>query len=275
MNILQSIFYGLISGFSHFVPISSSGHQQLLRTLFGVAAPEPVRDILVRLAMIAAVIFSSSTYIEKLKRTIHSNSTPRRRVGNRGRGEQYDVQLLKNSAVLMLIGMIAFRLVFKSVFSFGWLAFLFLINGILIYIPEYLPHANKDAQSLSTLDALLMGIAASVCVLPGMSGVGAFLSAAIARGADIKKAYEWVLILAIPALILQLVFDVILMFVSGVGTVTFLVFLGYLLSAFFAFAGAILAVYLMRMIVARSGLTAFAFYNWSAALLIFLLYLTV
>ena len=128
---------------------------------------------------------------------------------------------------------------------------------------------------MSTLDAFLMGISASVCALPGLSGVGAAVSAAIARGADIKKSYEWVLILAIPALILQIVFDVILIFVSGVGTVTFLVFLGYLLSAIFTFAGAILAIYLMRMIVVRSGLTAFAFYNWSAALLIFLLYLTV
>lgn len=275
MNILQSIFYGLISGFSYFVPVSSSGHRALLQTLFGVSAPEPIRDILVHLAMIAAVIFSSSTYIEKLKRAAHSGSTSRRRGANRGRGEQYDVQLLKNAAVIMLIGMIAFRLIFKSTFSFGWLAFFFLINGIIIYIPEYLPHANKDAQSLSTLDAFLMGISASVCALPGLSGVGAAVSAAIARGADIKKSYEWVLILAIPALILQIVFDVILIFVSGVGTVTFLVFLGYLLSAIFTFAGAILAIYLMRMIVVRSGLTAFAFYNWSAALLIFLLYLTV
>ena len=257
------------------MPVSSSGHRALLQTLFGVSAPEPIRDILVHLAMLAAVIFSSSTYIEKLKRAARSGSTSRRRGANRGRGEQYDVQLLKNAAVIMLIGMIAFRLIFKSTFSFGWLAFFFLINGIIIYIPEYLPHANKDAQSLSTLDAFLMGISASVCALPGLSGVGAAVSAAIARGADIKKSYEWVLILAIPALILQIVFDVILIFVSGVGTVTFLVFLGYLLSAIFAFAGAILAIYLMRMIVVRSGLTAFAFYNWSAALLIFLLYLTV
>lgn len=275
MNILQSIFYGLISGLSRYLPISSQGHQQLFRTLFGVAEPEPICAIFVHLAVLGAVIFSCSTYIEKLRRTSRADSRARRRIHNRSRREQYDIQLLKNAAVFMLIGMIVFRLIFRSELGFAWLAFFFLINGIILYLPEYMPHANKDAQSMSLLDSVLIGIAVSLCVLPGFSGVGAAVSAAVIRGADIKKAYDWILILAIPALLVQLVFDVILIFVSGIGTVTFLALLGYIVSAIFAFAGALAGIYIMRMLVARSGFSAFAFYCWSAALLIFLLYLTV
>ena len=74
MNILESILYGIISGFTEFLPISSVGHQRLLRIFYGVESPEPLRDIFVHLACLTVVFLSCGTYIEKLRREQILNS---------------------------------------------------------------------------------------------------------------------------------------------------------------------------------------------------------
>lgn len=275
MNILQSIVYGFVSGLSAFLPISSRGHQELLKAFFGVSSPEPLRDLMIHIALLCAVWISCGTYIEKLRRELRSVSAGRgRRDRHRDRRTFYDMRFLKNAAFPMLAVMLIFRMLVKSGSSLAGIAFFFLLNGILIFIPEYLPHGNKDTKTMSALDAFLTGLVGGLSVLPGISGVGASVSCAVARGADKTKAYGWILVLSIPAILLWILFDIVSFFVTGIGVLSFLSVLGYILSAIFAFISAMAGIYLMRFIAVRSGFSAFAFYSWGAALLSFLLYLT-
>lgn len=275
MNFLESIFYGIASGFSEFLPVSSLGHQQLLKTFFGVLSPEPLRDMMIHIAYLAAVLVGCGTYIDKLRQE-HSLSSreKRRRFGGRDRRSQFDLMLLKSTAILMTVAMAIFRIVFSSSLSLNWLAFSFLLSGIVIFIPEYLPHGNKDSRKMSGFDSFLLAVSCALCVIPGFSRVGCSLSASVSRGADKLKAYNWILILTIPAVIIFLIFDVITVFQVGFGAVTFAGFLGYIVSGILAFVSSMAGIYFMRFILVRADFSAFAFYNWGAALLTFLLHLS-
>lgn len=275
MNILEGILYGIISGFSEFLPISSLGHQQLLRIFFGISSPEPLRDIFVHIGFLLAVLIGCGTYLEKLRHELHQNNTPKhRRSGVRNRTGLYDVRLLKNTAWIMILGMILFRILFPAVTSLNWIAFGFFINGLILFIPEYMPQGNKDSRKMSGFDSFLLGIGSALTVIPGFSRVGAALSGGIARGADKVKTYNWILVLTIPYVCLMLVFDIIVVFQSGFGIISFVSFLGAMLSGIFSFISSIAGIYLIRFMLIRSGFSVFAFYSWGAALLTFLLHLS-
>ena len=72
MNWLQSILYGLISGLSEFMPVSSFAHQSILRELFGVNGKDVVQDLFVHLAALVAVIYGCNNLLEQIKRSTRS-----------------------------------------------------------------------------------------------------------------------------------------------------------------------------------------------------------
>ncbi len=273
MNLIQSMIYGLFSGISALLPISLSGHQALLNLLFGLSSPEPIRDLLVHSSIIVAVIMSSRTYFEKIRREMNRPARSRKKSHHVVGTAYYDFQLIKSAVFPMVISFFLLKLLNIPTNSFAVLSVFFLLNGLVIYITEHIPHGNKDSSMLSAFDGLLAGISSALCVCPGVSRVGAAMSCLQMRGADRNKIFHWILVLTIPVCAMLIVFDIISLFTFGIGSVGFLVFLGYLLSAAFSFAAAFGCVYLMQFLTVRTSFSVFAFYSWGAALLSFILYL--
>ncbi len=274
MNLLESLIYGLISGFSEFLPISSQGHQALLKHIFGAQSHEPIRDILIHIAMLCAVIVASGTYLDRIRRERKIRTNRRRGMAGE-RTISQEIRLIRTAMIPMLLGIIFYIFGAKLGNSFGWLTLFFAINGLIVYIPEHLAHANKGAGQLGPLDSLLIGVFGGFSALPGISRVGGCLSCAIARGADQTKAYNWILILSIPALILLVVLDIISIFIAGFGPISLMGILGWIVSAIAAFAAAYSGIYFMRRLLSQSDITFFSFYCWGIALLSFFLYLFV
>lgn len=274
MQILESIFYGIISGLTEFLPISSTGHQGLLKTFFGVQNA-PLLDLFVHIGLLLAVFVSCGTYIERLKRQLHIQSSTRSgRARTMDRSAVYDNQLIRIALVPMILSMILFSLLAKPGVSLIWLAVFFTINGIIVYVPEHLPHGNKDASQMSKLDSIMIGIFGALSVFPGVSRIGASASYAIGRGGDKTKVINWVLVLSLPALLFSILLDLISMFTVGIGSFSFTIVLGYLFAAGFAFATGIFGISLVRFFTAKLGFSSLGFYSWGAALLSLILYLT-
>lgn len=273
MNIWESLLYGLVSGLTEFLPVSSRGHQSVLRTIFGVSQADPLRDIMIRISVLLAIIVSCGTYIEKLRRD-QKTGRRSRRVRHMDSGTAYDLRIIRSAGYPMLIGMLLAAFTGSLSSNLALVALFFVVNGLVLYIPEHLPHSNKDASKMSALDSLLIGLFSALAIFPGISRVGCALSCSISRGSDRQKALNWVLILSIPAVVLWIIFDFISIFSVGIGYFSFQVFLGCLLSAVTAFASACLAIYIIRFILQRSDISGFAYYCWGMAMLSFILYLT-
>ncbi len=271
MNWLESILYGLFSGFAEFLPISSPGHQILLKKVFGVTQSEPLRDLMIHTALLLAIIVSCGTYIVRIYRSLRN-----RRKGRGLRSEKrivYDYRIILAASFAMLPLML-FQGLFQGISNnFAMLALCFGLNGVLIYIPAHLAHGNKESIKMSGLDGILIGAAAAIGVIPGFSRIGGAMTCAISRGADKFKAYNWILLVSIPAVLFWLLLDVFAWMSVGFLAVSFSVFMNYLLCAVCAFIAAIAGIYLMRFLMFRLGFSAFGYYCWGAALLTFILYL--
>jgi len=274
MSILQSLLYGLISGLAEFLPISSQAHQALLNTLFG-ADTEPFRNLLIHGGMLLAVLTSCGTYIQRLRRDGRSGSRrSRKNPRHSDRRTAYDLHLIKSAALPMVIVMLLSAITGWMQNNLALVALFFVINGILIYIPEHLPQSNKDASQMSALDSFLISLSGLGSVFPGVSRVGLGYSCAIARGGDKEKSLNWILILSIPALCVTMAFDLISIVTSGFGILSFSTVFGCVISAVASFGAACCGIFLMRFMTVRSGVSAFGYYCWGAALLSLILYLT-
>jgi uncharacterized membrane protein len=84
---------------------------------------------------------------------------------------------------------------------------------------------------------------------------------------------NWVLLLSVPALALTCLYDFWSIFTIGVGAVTFLIVLGYILAAAIAFCFGYLSVLLLRFLSEKTGFAAFGYYCFGAALFTWILYL--
>ena len=273
MSWIQSIIYGLISGIAEFLPISSRAHQEILEYLFGNTVTDPVRLFFIHLATLLALRSSLRSYLDQIRR--ESMARRDRRRTRAGLKSALDISLVKNAAVVMVIGMFLMTFVFGREIPMLWLCVLLLCNGVILFMAERSVKGNKNAKHMSLLDSWLMGLLSACAVLPGISRIGAANSVAVMRGADRSKSINWALLLSIPALICWLVLDIFSMFTITTGLGFWANLGGYLLSAIFAYIGASLSLYLVKMMASRSVHMAFAYYAWGAALFTFLIYLIV
>lgn len=274
MDLLQSLLYGLLSGVSEFMPISSFGHQAMLRRLFGASYWDPAMDLFVHMALCLAALLvfrgNIDGYIREIGLRQH-RSRKRRSFSDPKR--TYEIRLLMTASIVML-GVLLFsawarNLEAKPLFT----CMFFIMNGVALFIPDYIRQTNKDARMLSGFDGMLIGLVSGLRIFPGLSGVGMGLSVALLRGAEKKQALNWSLMLCIPALLMLCFFDLIGIFTVAGFSVSFIGFLGYLLAAIGAAVSGYAILIFARFLIAHTGLGGYACYCWGMAIMTFILYL--
>lgn len=274
MNWLESLIYGLVSGLTEFLPISSRAHERLFMHMFGIQNRDPVRDLLVHGAILLALYSGCGSMFEHLRR--ERNQRLHNRRGNvRTARILLDERFVKNAAIPMLIGTLALSYIFKTDTDLLAAAGFLLINGIILFASGRMLQGNKDVRSMTQLDSLIIGAFASISAFTGISRVGCVTSSAIARGADRQNALNWAFLMSVPALILLMGMDVLKLFSGGLTINFWGSFFTYLLSAAGAYLSGRCGIKLMKFLTVHVGFSGFSYYCWGASLFSFLLYLTV
>lgn len=274
MPFLFVLLYGLISGLTELMPVSSLAHQSLLIYVFGVEGSPHLLNLFLHLSSLLATALFTQPTIRALMRKQRSSPIRRHRT-NADRKYTYDLHFLKAAAFSLLIGMVIGQLFFDRTNSLLLLCLLFLMNGIILIVPEYMRQGNRTAKHLNQLDAILFGFLSVLGALPGLSRIAVMSSYGSARGVDKATNWNWVLVLTIPALAILTIFDLVGIFAYGVGTITFGGFMAYLLGAILAFFGTCGSILLIRFMTVHIGLSVFAYYSFGSAALTLFLYLTV
>lgn len=276
MNTFESIVYGLVSGLTEIFPVSSQANQMVMRQMFGVSQKEPIRDMLVHIAILAALMLACRSLFAKIKREQVLAYRMRRNPSQiRSLKGVYDMRLVKTAAPIMLIGLFLGSFLPDLYAKRPLFSLMLLINGAITLIPVYLHQGNRDARIMTGVDGLLIGVAAGASAIPGISRNGAIMSMTLFRKADKHNGVVWALLLSVPALLMLILLDFIAIFTVGVGAMNLSLILSYLVSALCAFVGAYLGVLFIRRLVANADYSGFAYYDFGLSLFCFILYLIV
>ena len=269
----QSLIIGLISGIAEVLPISARAHRLLLLKMLGLRQESAILLLMVHISVVAALYFSCRSHIVRMIRAQRIAKVPKKRRKRPLDGEGLsDFSLLKTAVIPVILAFLLYSKVSRLVGKPVYISALLLINGIILYVPQYLPGSNKASGAMTRIDALYFGLGGALATLPGISCVGSTVSIASVRGMDLKKALNLGLLLNIPMNLGFAIYDLIRL-LGGDGSITFSQLLTAVLAAITAFAGVVLGIRLLRKIVENMGYSVFAFYSWGLALLSFILFL--
>jgi len=272
-NWLQSLFLGLISGFSEFLPFSAEAHRQLFFRLTGVNSQVDIYRLVCQFASLLALLLACYPRISKLRREWKLYRVPPKQ-----RKRQVDIRLvlelrLFRFGMIPAIISVCFYWFLRGFIPELWLlAALMAVNGFILYLPDRFPQGNKDSRSLTALDAMALGFFSGFSAVTGISGISCAAAYGKLRGGDGSYILEMCLLLAIPVTAVMFLMSGYIVAVGGIAISAALLF-KCLLCAVAAFFSAYYGIILMRFLAYRIGFSGFAYYCWSAALFSFILYL--
>ena len=272
LNWLESCVYGLFSGLLDIIPVSAQAHSILLLKFFGVKASSDVLNLLIHLAVFAALYYNSQAQLVRMQRARALARVPKRK-----RKRPLDVRSMMDWSMLKTMLIPAFLGVYLRQFTVEMHSKLMLIsiflflNGMILYLPQFFPTSNRDSRTLSRIEGLLMGLGGAAAAVPGISAIGTTTSIASVCGVDRTYGLNMALLMNMGISAGLMVYDLLGIVTNGFGGLSVLVFISYLFSAAAAFGGATLGIKLMRHLAAEQGFSFFGVYCWGLALFTFIL----
>lgn len=206
MSILEAIVLGIIQGLTEFIPISSTGHLTVAGKLMGLisdSTPERWTSFIavIQIGTLGAVlIYFWKDLLNILKDFIVDNFIKRKKIR-----EQNQNSLMGWFLILATIPVVVIGLGFKDMIEGVLTKNLYVIAGSLITLALILAVAEKfgkfsrPASDFKWYDALIIGIAQSVALIPGSSRSGTTITAAIFLGFNRETAARFSFLMSIPA----------------------------------------------------------------------------
>jgi len=205
VNLLQSIVLGIVQGLTEFLPISSSAHLRIVPALLGWEDPGAAFTAVTQLGTEAAVlIYFRHELWSILTKWLRALRDPALR-------SHPDVRLGWFIIVATIpIGVLGF--IFRDQIETG-ARNLWLIGTVLIVFALVLGYADRvgsherSIERLSTRDGVLIGLAQSLSLVPGVSRSGATMSAGLLLGLERPTAARFSFLLVVPAVVLSGLFE--------------------------------------------------------------------
>ena len=273
---IESIIYGFVMGLSQILPVSAQAHRAIMLKMFGASSEGGLLSLLIHGAVLAAVYMSCADHIRQMQREDRLARIPRRKRKRQPVMQRVlDLRLMKMAFWVIAAGFFLYPSLEGWRTDLSKVAIFLVFNGLMQYIPMFLPTGNKDSRTMTRMDGLWMGFFGALGVVPGLSRTGGLISVATVRGADPGNAVNWAVMLTIPTMAVMMCLDVYAMFAVGIGSVGILILIRYLLAAAAAWAGTYIAVRMVRIFASTTGFSGFAYYSWGAALFSLILYLSI
>jgi undecaprenyl-diphosphatase len=199
--LLDALILGIVEGLTEFLPVSSTGHLILAGQLLGFNDEKgKVFEIAIQFAAILAVVWE---YRQRLWHTLISIKS-----------ENLSQRLVSNMIVAFLPAAILGFLFLKQIKAYLFNPFVvasaFIIGGFLILWAERREHQIRAAtiDDMNWRDALKVGFAQAVSMIPGTSRSGATIIGGLFFGLSRRAATEFSFFLAIPTMFAATFYDV-------------------------------------------------------------------
>ncbi len=196
--LIKAAIMGVVEGLTEFLPISSTGHLILAGALLGFDDEKAkVFDIAIQTGAIFAVIM---VYWQKIKSTVVALPTQRQ-------AQRLALNVLIAFLPAVLLGLLFGKAIKAHLFTPTVVASTFIIGGLIILWAERRQARNPavarihEADDMTALDALKVGLAQCLAMVPGTSRSGATIIGGMLLGLSRKAATDFSFYLAIPTLI--------------------------------------------------------------------------
>jgi undecaprenyl-diphosphatase len=208
ISVLQAGLYGIVQGLTEFLPISSTAHLRILQAWMNPDVSQPgftAFTAVIQLGTMAAVVLFF--WRELLHVAV---AWLRGLVDSRVRGSlEYRMGWY---LILATIPVGVLGLAFKDQITTGarnlWLiASALIVLALVLGVAERVGSRNRSEEDITTRDAMVVGAAQSLALIPGVSRSGSTITAGLFRGLDRVTAARFSFLLSVPAVVASGLFE--------------------------------------------------------------------
>jgi undecaprenyl-diphosphatase len=197
----EAIVLGLAQGLTEFLPISSTGHLRIVPAFAGWEDPGALFTAVIQLGTMLAVVLYFWRDLVRIVRVWTAS------LRDRGRRDELDARM-GWYIVIATIPIGVFGLIFQDQIETG-ARNLYLIGavlialGLILLLAEVVGRKTRSLDQVSRSDAIWVGLAQALALIPGTSRSGATITAGLFLGMERAAAARFSFLLSIPAVVLS------------------------------------------------------------------------
>ena len=191
--ILKALVMGVVEGLTEFLPISSTGHLILAGSLLNFNNEKgKVFEVVIQSAALLAVLWE---YRARFAALLTGMFTDRRSL-------RFVVNLVVAFLPAAVLGLVFAKRIKMFLFRPVPVALAFIVGAFVIIWAERRRHQVRiqEVDSMTSMDALKIGLAQCLALVPGTSRAGATIIGGLLFGLSRKAATEFSFFLAVPTL---------------------------------------------------------------------------
>lgn len=186
---------GLIQGLTEFIPISSTAHLRIVPALLGQEDPGAAFTAVIQLGTLIAVLaYFAKDLVQLPVAMIREPGSPDGRL---------PWLLAVGTLPIVVLGLLFKKQIHGDLRSLYVIAGALIVVGLLMVVVDRIANgrdATRPLASLTYADALLVGVAQSLALIPGVSRSGATICMALMIGFARSDAARFSFLLSIPAI---------------------------------------------------------------------------
>lgn len=262
METFEALILGLLQGLTEYLPVSSSGHLAIGSHILGIEAEENLMfTVAVHVAtVLSTLVVLGGEIIRLVRGTFGPFNAGASGLARLNADQRYMLNILVSMIPIFVVG-IFFKDAVESIFSQGLLVVgccLLVTAGLLAYSYYGKP---RQKESISLVDAFIIGIAQAVAVLPGLSRSGSTIATGLILGNNKAHMAQFSFLMVIPPILGEALLDTIKAAKEGFSAAFGDLSVMALVVGFVAaFVSGIAACKWMIGIVRRGKLIYFAYY---------------
>lgn len=263
MSWSQTIVLSIVQGLTEFLPISSSGHLRIISELFWGADAGASFTAVIQLGTEAAVLVYFAAEIWRILTGWFTGVFNKQR-----RGQDYRMgwMIIVGTIPVVILGVLGKDLIRDSLRNMWITATVLLLFSFVFILAEKMGKKDRGYDELNMRDAVIMGLAQCLALIPGVSRSGGTISAGLFLGLNREVAAKFSFLLAIPAVFGSGLFSLRDAFDPAAGQAATAMQLG--VGTLIAFVVGYASIAWMMKFVANHSFSWFAAYRIPAALIV-------
>ena len=256
MSALETLILGIVQGLTEFLPVSSSGHLELVKAIFG-SDYEQQQGLLVTITLHAATAFSTIFVFRKDIVTILSDLLRFKR----GESLNFSLKIILSMIPAVIIGLF-FEDFIASLFvgKIALVAVMLMITALLLFLAD---RVNENNKELNYSNTFYIGVIQAIAIIPGISRSGATIALAVLLKIDRNTAARFSFLMVIPLILGSMAKSVMDGDLSQDSTALLPLLVGFVS----AFITGVFACRWMVTLVKKSQLKYFSFYCFAVGAL--------
>ena len=257
MSALETLILGIVQGLTEFLPVSSSGHLELVKAIFGSDYEQQQQGLLVTITLHAATAFSTIFVFRKDITMILSDLLRFKR----GESLNFSLKIILSMVPAVVIGLF-FEDFIASLFvgKIALVGVMLMITALLLFLAD---RVNENNKELNYSNTFYIGVIQAIAILPGISRSGATIALAVLLKTDRNKAARFSFLMVIPLILGSMTKSVIDGDLSHESTALLPLLVGFVS----AFITGVFACRWMVALVKKSQLKYFSFYCFAVGAL--------